>query len=578
MKQKFSIRTLSILAALGLGLFMPADANAQAVITVTTTADEIAEDSQCSLREAIIAANTDAPLGGCPAGEGADTITFASSLPQPATITLSLEGLREEDAATGDLDIHGQLTIIGLGQSQTVIDGNGIDRVFDVRPEAELTMSSLAIQNGDPGVNMNGGGIYTVGKLTLENVSVLSNHGGGIFNNSGEVTLTNVTIKDSQDGYGITNMNNGTLTVTGGEVSNNQNGGIYNTESTTTMTEVKVLNNTLAGGVANVGATKSSLSMTSCIVASNSSSENGGGITNDGPESVMEIHTATVSSNLAVSAGGGIYNSGNLSIDGSTITHNQSGTGGGIDHFDGSLSLTNVTISGNVASVSGGGLFSRNNATLANVTLADNHASGPGTGGNIFTYAASLTVRNTIVTGADANGNCFNNENTLVSQGYNLDSGNTCGFTNSKDLTDTDPILGALQDNGGPTFTHALLDGSPAIDQGNNSGCPKTDQRGYARPADGNADSSKICDIGAYELNGAPPVFTATPTATEGAPATETSTPDLTIIATSVPTDTPTVTPTDIPPTPTASGPIPPCPGAAIVVVALLLLSSLRPR
>jgi hypothetical protein len=85
---------------------------------------------------------------------------------------------------------------------------------------------------------------------------------------------------------------------------------------------------------------------------------------------------------------------------------------------------------------------------------------------------------------------------TLTSNGYNLDSGSTCGFSATGDITDTDPLLGPLADNGGDTLTHALLDGSPAIDQGICVAGITTDQRGEDRP------KGTTCDIGAFEADG----------------------------------------------------------------------------
>ena len=82
----------------------------------------------------------------------------------------------------------------------------------------------------------------------------------------------------------------------------------------------------------------------------------------------------------------------------------------------------------------------------------------------------------------------------MTSQGHNLDSDNTCNLSSVGDLPNTDPLLGPLQDNGGPTETHALLPESPAIDAGDNAACPSTDQRGIIRP------QGSACDIGAFEL------------------------------------------------------------------------------
>jgi len=97
------------------------------------------------------------------------------------------------------------------------------------------------------------------------------------------------------------------------------------------------------------------------------------------------------------------------------------------------------------------------------------------------------------VANSDTDGNCFYSGGTVTSSGNNLDDGSTCAFNNAGDKVNTDPLLGPLQDNGGPTLTHALLSGSPAINQGKNSFCPATDQRGLTRP-------STACDIGAYEV------------------------------------------------------------------------------
>ena len=91
----------------------------------------------------------------------------------------------------------------------------------------------------------------------------------------------------------------------------------------------------------------------------------------------------------------------------------------------------------------------------------------------------------------------------VTSNGYNLSSDDSCNFNRSGGMDNTDPLLGPLQNNGGPTFTQALLPGSPAIDAGNPSGCTdsqghvlKTDQRGMPRP---DKDDSGGCDMGAYE-------------------------------------------------------------------------------
>lgn len=137
-------------------------------------------------------------------------------------------------------------------------------------------------------------------------------------------------------------------------------------------------------------------------------------------------------------------------------------------------------------------MYIRGSATLTHVTLSGNTANGPDTGGNIFNDEALLTLQNSIVANSAADGNCFYSGGFVTSSGNNLDDGNTCAFNNPGDKVNTNPMLGPLQDNGGPTLTQALLPGSPANGLGNDSFCTAVDQRGVTRPV-------TACDIGAYE-------------------------------------------------------------------------------
>lgn len=115
-----------------------------------------------------------------------------------------------------------------------------------------------------------------------------------------------------------------------------------------------------------------------------------------------------------------------------------------------------------------------------------------GRGNNIYNDPGrSITLKNTAVSNTGTGTSCLG---TITSQGHNLDSENSCQFTDTSDLINTDPKFGPLQNNGGNTLTYALLPGSPAIDHGGNTGCPATDQRGVARP------KGAACDIGAYEF------------------------------------------------------------------------------
>ncbi len=248
------------------------------------------------------------------------------------------------------------------------------------------------------------------------------------------------------------------------------------------------------GGIRNRG----TLSLSNVTLAANSSGINGGGLLNLG---TLTLTNTTVSGNTANADGGGIYNGGGstLTITASTLSGNSANSagrnGGGLFNASGALAtLTNVTVSGDSANNGGGGVFnSGGTATLTNVTLGDNGAT---LGGGIFNAAGTATLTNTLVAGS-AGGNCGG---VITSGGNNLDDGSTCAFGAAGDISNRNPLLGVLANNGGATQTRALSAGSPAIDAGRNAACPATDQRGVARPF----PAGGICDIGAFEFR--PPV------------------------------------------------------------------------
>ena len=253
------------------------------------------------------------------------------------------------------------------------------------------------------------------------------------------------------------------------------------------------------GGIRNRG----TLSLNNVTLTANSSGINGGGLLNLG---TLTLTNTTVSGNTSTADGGGIYNGGGstLTITASTLSGNRTNSaganGGGIFNATAATAtLTNVTVSGNSANSGGGGVFnSGGTATLVNVTLGDNAATA---GGGISNIAGTATLTSTLIAGSTG-GNCSGTITSGASNlgGNNLDSGSTCAFAGAGDLSNRDPLLGVLADNGGATQTRALPLGSPAIDAGSNTACPATDQRGAARPfpAGGN------CDIGAFEFR--PPV------------------------------------------------------------------------
>ena len=248
----------------------------------------------------------------------------------------------------------------------------------------------------------------------------------------------------------------------------------------------------------------------------------GGGIYND--HATLVIDRCTVSGNYDPYVGGAVYNDGfngsaTLTVTNSTFSNNHAaapygaGNAGGI-YNDGSygsatLTVTNSTFSGNFANLAGpsGGGAIYNNGYSGNATLIVNNSTFSGNsalyGGAIYNGSATVAIRDTILNGGALGENLYNSSGSVSSLGYNLSSDNGGGFlTATGDQINSDPLLGPLQDNGGSTFTHELLSGSPAIDAGdpNFTRPPDYDQRGsaYSRIANGRID------IGAFEVQAAP--------------------------------------------------------------------------
>jgi hypothetical protein len=266
------------------------------------------------------------------------------------------------------------------------------------------------------------------------------------------------------------------------------------------------------------------MTINKCIVTNNLArghyGSSGGGVYSVG---TLTVNNSTVSQNktVGIAGGGGIYSGGSLAINNSMITGNGSALGGGVA-VRGPLTINKSTLTANTAS-QGGGLYDEGFVVIINSTLSGNTAVDEGGGG--VSNVGTLAIYNSTVTGNSAvqGGDIFNNgggaflQNSIVANslkggncsgaitsfGHNLSSDNTCNLSGAGDFNNVDPKLGPLQNNGGPTPTHALLSGSPAIDSGNPTGCTdsggsllKTDQRGQPRP-----DKEDIggCDIGAYE-------------------------------------------------------------------------------
>jgi predicted outer membrane repeat protein len=338
-----------------------------------------------------------------------------------------------------NLSIPFNLTLNGAQAATTIVDGTNRANVFTVGAGISLTLSNLTIKNG-VGYS-GGGGVNNSGTLTVNKSNFYTNTAlsGGAILNTGMVTVSN------------TNFSGNSPYFSGHSASC----GAIDNRSTMTIT-----NSTFYSNYANNNST----------------------------------------------AGGAICNGGTLTITATTFDTNSSqgnngGYGGAIYNYAGTLSVTNSTFSQNSAVTSGGAIYSQGGTVqISNSTFGINPATSGGGGGALSNAGGSFLIQNSIVANTGYGGNC---DGTITSDGYNLSSDSTCNFSGPGDLNGTNPNLGALQSNGGPTQTMALQSGSPALDAGNPAGCRDfvgslltTDQRGQPRHGGGETTG---CDLGAYE-------------------------------------------------------------------------------
>ena len=467
-------------------------------IVVDTTADDRTSNGNCTLHEAMEAANTNTVVDSCTAGEpGLDTVDL-SGIAGDIYLSTTLP-FTEED-----------MTIIGPGDENLLVHANGIGgsifRIKSLSAQVTVNISGIRITGGN--ITGNGGGIYVYpgNTLNLSSCRVDNNSaaldGGGIINDQGKLSITNCDLlynTSAQRGGGLANFA-GELTITNSSIGNNTSanngGGIFNLNGTVELSHSVLEANTAGyqgGGIYSSGTDGETTLFESTIAGNNTINHGAGGIYN-AFLSIMTLTRVTISQNKTPDwyAGGGIWNDGTITIEESTISGNTSNNADGGILNQGTAILKNSTISSNIGVGFTNSAADTAEAELTNCTIALNTEGG-------ITNWKSLTLKNTVVANNTSYDCTFTDP--IISSGFNLDSDNTCGLTGPGDLPNTDPLLGPLDDNGGPTLTHALQTRSPAIDAGDNIVCPATDQRGIKRPQDGDRDGKALCDIGAYELS-----------------------------------------------------------------------------
>ncbi len=260
----------------------------------------------------------------------------------------------------------------------------------------------------------------------------------------------------------------------------------------------------VGGGVINNG----SLTLDHVTVSDNTQAtdagdywQGGGGIYN-GEGTTLNLIDSTVSNNQAAWSGGAVYGFFNttINITRSTLSGNTSGDVGGAIRSLGNTTITNSTLSGNTSTGwHGGAIFHTDGAMeILNSTITDNAAPNPGLA-TIFVGSFNAAVPSFVMTNSIVTGNLgyacdhFIGASNFSSGGGNLAQDDSCAPV-ATDQIGADALLGTLADNGGPTLTHLLLPGSPAIDAAVEAACPAEDQRGIARP------QGAGCDAGAVEV------------------------------------------------------------------------------
>jgi Ca2+-binding RTX toxin-like protein len=208
-----------------------------------------------------------------------------------------------------------------------------------------------------------------------------------------------------------------------------------------------------------------------------------------GDGAAVRILGSWVSGSIATERGGALYVRGDATVAGSTVSDNVAGAGGGAwVSPTGTLLVRNATISSNEADRGGGGIHARGTVLLRSATLARNGAKVAG--GVMAVPDAVVTTSSSLFDRNSATGRAPTCSRPLTSEGYNVADATGCGLDAVGDLAGAAPLLGGLRQNGGPTPTHALKEGSPAVGNGGPV-CPGLDQRGAPRDE---------CDTGAYEL------------------------------------------------------------------------------
>ncbi|MBU1057444.1 MAG: DUF4347 domain-containing protein, partial [Proteobacteria bacterium] len=473
--------------------------------------DALAANSEAiSAWKDALSEDADILLYGCNIAAGEDGQNFVESLAQlteadvaasdDLTATTARDGNWDLEYQTGNIEAStfdagvlltwdGQLAVVTVTTFNDLADGgdtSSILNLFNTPGSDGISLREAIIAtNNDNGADeiLLGSGTYTLSLVgAFEDLGL-----SGDFDILSDLTITGAGLENTIiDGTGIIGrvfdvwgasiVSISGVTIQGGDTFGVADGGAIRINS---LANVTISDSLLTDNHARAG----------------------GAIYNSGTLSLVDT---TIDNNTSSQGGGGISTIGTTSLERVTVSNNQTSgiQGGGIEVGTGSFTATNVTISGNSAGSTGGGIFTLRPISLVNTTITNNTSTF---GSGVLTQGVgSAILTNTIIAGnssGDVTGSFTSGGNNLIGD-VSTATGLTDGLNGDQVGTSAsllDPLLGALQDNGGPTWTHALLAGSSAIDAGNTLAAPSEDQRGLSRPVDGDGNSTAIADIGAFE-------------------------------------------------------------------------------